>query len=230
MKKHATQTFKQLLVFSVLMLMGTLTYGQGRSYIRDKIQERGCRNVAITKSNGDLMLYGLNGCARSGCPKSLDDAIVELNNNNVYIDDIQLTEKGDWLILYGDNGFRWSNIPSSLETKMRQYNSDKEVVTSVTFNDSGDWVIITTEHFSSSSSEAQEWLKQGLDDYGALWAVCLTDDAMVAVYEKGYKFLGEVPQSLKDALHESNIDVYRLKIAGTSWFFADKKGHYQYSM
>lgn len=68
------------------------------------------------------------------------------------------------------------------------------------------------------------------DKHGMLWAACVTDDAIVAVYESGYKMLGEDPESLKKALKETHLDVYRLKIAGESWFFADKDGHYRYSM
>lgn len=204
---------------------------QSREYIRNAISEWGeCRNVAITKTNGDLALYGRNGCARSGCPRDLNDAIVELHDDGEYIDDIQLTEDGSWLILYGDNGLVWDDIPYSLERELREYHDMQEVITSVTFNDAGNWIVITTNYFSSSHSEVNEWLKDGNEEYGQLWAACVTDDAIVAVFEDGYKFLGNVPESLKKALRETNLDVYRLKIAGTAWFFADKDGNYRYNM
>ncbi len=228
MKKIVNKT----LVLSFLCLFITIgAYGQGREYIRQQIKEKGeCRNVAITKTNGDLMLYGRNGCSRSGCPSDLNDAIKELNNDREYIDDIQLTESGRWLILWGDNGLRWSDIPYSLEKKLREYNADNEVITSVAFNDSNDWIVITTNYYCSSDSRINDWLKEGNEKHGQLWTVCVTDDAIVAVYAKGYKFLGEVPESLKTALQNTKLDVYRLKIAGTAWFFADKEGSYQYSM
>jgi hypothetical protein len=63
-----------------------------------------------------------------------------------------------------------------------------------------------------------------------LWTACLTDDAAVAVFENGYSFMGNVPESLKNALRETSKDVYRLKIAGNSWFFADSDGNYEYNM
>ncbi|MBR5847125.1 MAG: hypothetical protein IKY72_04935 [Bacteroidaceae bacterium] len=216
----------------IAIAAGTSTLSaQSREYIRNAISEWGeCRNVAITKTNGDLALYGRNGCARSGCPRDLNDAIVELHDDGEYIDDIQLTEDGSWLILYGDNGLVWDDIPYSLERKLREYHDMQEVITSVTFNDAGNWIVITTNYFSSSHSEVNEWLKDGNEEYGQLWAACVTDDAIVAVFEDGYKFLGNVPESLKKALRETNLDVYRLKIAGTSWFFADKDGNYRYNM
>ena len=214
----------------VFVFVGS-SYGQGRTYIKEQIRQKGeCRNVAITKTNGDVMLYGLNGCAWTDCPSSLENTIRALNRDEEYIDDIQLTEEGRWLILFGNNGIRWNDIPYSLEKKLREYNENNEVITSVTFNDDNDWIVITTKYFTSSDSRINTWLKEGNDEYGQLWAACITDDALVAVYANGYRFLGDVPQSLKNALDKTRLDVYRLKIAGQAWFFADMEGNYEYNM
>ena len=221
----------KVLFWVVLSLLSQNVEAQSREYIRKAIRSWGeCRNVAITKSNGDLALYGRNGWARTGCPQSLNEALDELNEEKTYIDDVQLTEEGRWLILVDDNGFRWNDIPIDLERKLRYYNNEGEVVTSVTFNDAGNWIVITTEHISASNSEVQKWLMEGIDEFGKLWAACVTDDAIVAVFARGYKFVGNVPESLKTALKQTTLNVYRLKVAGTSWFFADKDGSYQYSM
>jgi hypothetical protein len=222
---------KQFLTMTLFALISAFSYGQGRTFIKEEIREKGeCRNVAITKTNGDLMLYGQNGLANEGCPKSLREALAKLNNANEFIDDVQLTENGRWLILYGNNGISWNDIPYSLERKLREYNDKNEVITSVTFNDAGDWIIITTNYFSSSDTRINEWLKEGNEEYGQLWAACVTDDAIVAVFAGGYKFLGEVPYSLKEALSETKLDVFRLKIAGNAWFFADKNSNFRYKM
>lgn len=135
---------KNLLFFLLLCLLPSFAiHAQGREWIRQNIKKHGnCRNVAITRTNGDLMLYGLNGWASNGCPSNLTDALNELNNNGEYIDDVQLTESGRWLILYGNNGIRWNDIPYSLERKLREYNNDGETILSVTLNDYGNWIII----------------------------------------------------------------------------------------
>ena len=142
---------------------------------------------------------------------------------------MQLTEQGRWLILYGNNGIRWNDIPYSLERKLREYNEQNEVIYSVTFNDAGDWIVITQRYFSSSDTELQAWLREGLDK-GKLWSACITDDALVAVYAEGYHFVGEIPPTLHQALRDTRLNVYRLKIAGTAWFFADVDGRYNYHM
>ena len=211
--------------------LATNAQPRSREYIRNAIREYGeCRNVAITQSNGDLMLYGQNGYAADGCPSDLLSAMKKLHDESEYINDIQLTEGGKWLILFGENGIQWNDIPYSLESQLREFNSNYETITSVTFNDANQWVIITTKHISASEQWIQDWLVDGTKAHGQLWAVCLTGDAMVAVYESGYKFYGEVPSSLRSALKETTLNVYRLKIAGTAWFFADKNGSYRYNM
>lgn len=228
---HYFVNFRTLFLFSVLLINCHTAFSQSREYIRNAIEAWGeCRNVAITKFNGDLALYGRNGCARSGCPNDLNNAIIALNNEGEYIDDIQLTDNGRWLILFGNNGIQWNDIPYSLEQKLREYNQMGEVITSVTFNDAGNWIVITTNYYSSSHTEVLNWLKKGNNKYGQLWAACVTDNAVVAVYEEGYQFIGNIPETLKIALKETTLDVYRLKIAGTAWFFADKNGRYRYNM
>lgn len=216
---------------ALFLLMSTVVYAADRSYIREQIQAHNeCRNVAITEYSGNLMLYGRNGWAGTRLPQGLTTALNELNGDREYIDDVQITESGSWLILYGNNGFRWNGIPYSLEKKIREWNSANEVITSVTFNDAGDWVAVSKNYISASSQWIQDWLAEGGNKFGQLWAVCVTGDAMVAVYESGYKFYGNVPQTLRDALDTESRNVYRLKIAGTSWFYADINGSYRYYM
>ena len=238
--KHLTEMkkrlFLSLVAMTALMLfiaVPTDTYAQGRNrnYIKERIDEHGeCRNVAITKRNGDLMLYGENGWAASGCPKGLTDALRKLNDEGEYINDVQLTENGCWLILYGNNGIRYNDIPYSLEKKLREWNNKKEVITSVSFNDDGDWIAVSENYISASDSEIQDFISEGMDSYGGVWATCITDDAIVVVYEEGYRTVGNIPSTLMAKLKSTSINVYRLKIAGESWFISDGKSQFDYNM
>lgn len=223
----------KFLMLSVLICLTTSMniFAQSRQYVKEQIQvHNNCRNVAITETGGDLMLYGENGWAGSGLPKGLTDALHELNNANEYIDDVVLTENGSWIILWGNNGFRWNNIPYSLERRMREWNNENEVITSVALNDAGQWILISENYISASDEWIQDWLGDGGKKFGQLWSVCLTNDALVACYEEGYKFYGEVPQTLRNALDGESRNVFRIKIAGTSWFYADQYGSFRYYM
>lgn len=222
---------RSIYCFFLFLFVCCVNAQNSREFIRGKINSWGeCKNVAITQYNGDLALYGRNGWAGSGLPNGLSNALNELNEDNELLDDVQLTENGNWLILFGNNGFRWSNIPYSLEQKIYEFNNRRDIVTSVTFNDDGDWIIISREYYSASSSWIQDWLKAGAEKFGVLWAACITSDAMVACYENGYKFYGNVPNDLRTALQETSMNVFRIKMAGTAWFFSDNKGRYRYNM
>lgn len=223
---------KKSLFFLFLCCTFCMTYAQSsREYIRGKIREWGeCKNVAITETNGDLALYKDNGWAGSGLPTALSNALHELHDNGEIINDVCLTENGRWLVLYGNNGFRWEGIPYSLENKIREFNSDNEVVISVSFNDAGDWIVIGEEYYSASSTELLNWLKEGANMYGMLWSICVTDQAAIACYENGFRTLGNCPSVLKSRLREIDFNVYRIKIAGESFFLADKYGRYDYRM
>lgn len=217
----------------IILLVGLAASAQNsRQYIKNKIEEWGsCRNVALTLTGGDLALNETNAYAYSGIPSALADAIKELHENGEYIDDVQLTENGSWLVLYGDNGFRWYGIPSDLESTIRDYNKDQEVVTSVTFNDKGDWIVISQEHISASNSGIYDWIRDGIESYGQLWAAHLTNDGMVLCFDGGYKYMGEVPYTLRNKLKETSIDVYRIKfLSDGAYFIADKDGTYSYYM
>lgn len=223
---------KRYLCFVLMFIsISVLNAQNSRDYIKQEIRKYDeCKSVAITQYNGDAMIYGRNGWAAQGCPASFTDALSELNSQREEIQDINLSENGRWLILYGNNGMRWNNLYYELEQKIRHFNSEREKITTVTFNDSGDWIVITTEHFSSSSQYIQDWLREGADEYGILWTACVTDNAAIAVYQYGYRFMGDVPQDLKNALTSCTSDVYMVKMAGDAWFFTCRDGYWRYHM
>ncbi len=225
---------KNIFALTLLLLIGCLgaQAQNSRKYIKQQIEKWGeCRNVALTLYGGDVALYGKNGYASDGIPRDMLKALRELHDEGSYIDDVQLTENGSWLILYGNNGFRWDGISSSLESTLRRYNADKEVVTSVTFNDNGDWLVISTEHWSASDERYNAFIREGMNKYGNLWAAHFTNDALVLCYERGYKYLGNVPQNLKNKLSETSLNVYRIKfLSDGTYFIADKNERYSYYM
>ena len=229
-----TMKILKITLTSMLLLFALTTFGQtrNRDKIKSAIDEWGsCRNVAITSYGGDIALNYKNACAFSGSvPQKLYDALVELNNEDKFIDDIVLTEQGRYLILNGNNGFVWNDLPYGLEKKMREYNADNDVILSVAFNDNDDWIIIG-DRISASSDKIMTYIKEGMEKHGGLWAAHLTNDGLALVYENGFKFLGNVPYALKEKLKVVDFDVYKLKFtADGAYFIADKKGHFTYKM
>ena len=220
---------KVLFLFLTLITVLPLAAQSSRSYIKERMRSWGyCRNVALTDTGGDVALNARNQYAVSGVPRSLAETLDDLNDKGEFIDDVQLTEDGTWLVLYGDNGFWYSDIPDDLKRTLKRANNDGEIITSVTFNDRDNWIVISTEHIWASSSKIYDFIQEGMEQYGNLWAAHLTDDGLVLVFERGYKQLGDVPRDLWDALDDTKLDVYRLKFtSGGAYFFADKNGYYE---
>lgn len=226
------QLLKGLLLVAALTMTATVMNAQGREPIRRAIQRWGaCKNVAITRTNGDVALNGRNNYVVSAVPQNLSDKLRELKRGNHLIDDVTLTENGKWVILWDTNDATWTtDAPSQLVDKINEYHRNGYVVRSITFNDRGEWAIVSDEYYSSSSTDLQNWLRGGTENYGKLWTVAIADDGAVAVYDRGFRYRGNVPEGLKQALRETSYDVYRLKYAGSSWFFADKSSNYRYDM
>ncbi len=214
--------------------LGSSIYAQtpGRDFLRNQIKEWGeCKNVAMTKSGGDVALFRSNGWAAQGAPLAMTNKLKELNKNNEDIREIVLTEDGSWLILWGDNGINSNGIPPSLYKKLKKWNSEGEQITSITCNDQGDWVVISKNKYSASSEKIMEQLKSGEEKNGELWAAHLTEDGLVACYEKGYNFMGNVPENLKLKLKDTSINVFRIKfLSDGAYFFSDLKGNFAYFM
>lgn len=186
--------------------------------------------MSLTRTGGDVVVCGDNNWASSGCPKSLNDALQSVGDEDETITDVTLTESGRWIVLYGRSSARWMGIPPSMERKLRQYNQNNEEIYTATFNDSGDWIVITDTHYSSSAGWITNWLKGGEQKYGELRSACICGPNAVAVFDRGFLFWGNIPEALREALRETDLDVRIIKIAGNAWFFADKYGNYQYWM
>ncbi len=204
----------------------------GRKFLRDQIEEWGeCKNVAMTLRGGDVAVYKTNGWASQGAPNGMTDKFKELNKTDNLIDDIVLTESGSWLILWGNNGISSYGTPTGLYPKLKRWNEENEIITSVTFNDNGDWIAITKTKYSASSKKVLDYIKEGESKFGEFWAAHLTNDGMVLCFEKGYKYLGNVPDNLKLKLKETKVNVFRIKfLSDGSYFIADFNGNYAYNM
>ena len=206
--------------------------GSAREFVRNHIEKNcNCRIVAITKIGGDIVVCGKNNWAANGCARNITDKLQEISSDGEKIIDVCLTELGRFVVLYGRNAGSWNNIPSDMEYHLRRLNANDEELYSATLNDAGDWIVVGSEHYACSATWLKQWLADGGIKYGTLLAAAVSTDAAVAVYDGGYKFYGNVPEDLKDALRNTSVDVRIIKIAGPAWFFADKTGYgYRYKM
>ena len=137
---------------------------------------------------------------------------------------MSLTENGRFIVLYGENAASWNIIPPQMKEALRAYNDNGEELCSATMNDAGEWILVSSKHIACSDTWLKKWVADGQDMYGRIRAAVVTADAAVAVFNGGFKFLGNVPPDLKEALKEADFDVRIVKIAGKAWFFANADG------
>ena len=222
-----------LLALFVSMAMGVFAQAPtDRNYIKQSIENWGtCRNVAITRTLGDVAIAKSYDYAANYVPSQMLDKLRSLYDGEHYIDDITLTEEGKWVILYDTNDAAWSSgIPEGLKNAIIDFHNNDYYVRSISLNDKGEWAIVSKEYIKTSSQELTNWATGYIDSYGELWTITIGEDGIFAVYANGYAKRGEIPEDLIEALGNTDKDYYRVKFAGGSWFFATEDGEYEYSM
>ncbi|MBQ8493962.1 MAG: hypothetical protein IJ464_06770 [Alistipes sp.] len=230
MKRFRAVIHLLLVAFVVFMPVRALSQNS-RYYIKESIEAWGkCRSVAISSYSGNMALTGHNSVAMQDLPEELSLKLREINLAKEYIEDVQITDEGMWIVLYGGGRISHSILPESLIKGMRRFRDAGEKITSVSFNDDGLWIITSESHVLASEQRVTKWLTEGFVDYGRLWSTCVTKYGVVAIYEGGYRYLGEIPDTLKAALSSTKLNIYRLKIIEDAWFFADRDGNYRYKM
>ena len=203
-----------------------------RAFVKKHIDKNdNCRVVALTETGGDIVVSGKNNWACDRCTQQLGSEMQKITDLAERIVDVNLTESGRYLVLYGKNNWVGYGIPNDMIYWLTSYRLNGERFYSATFNDGGDWILVTSEHYACSATWLKQWLRDGHEKFGLLNAAAVSSDAAVAVYERGFKFFGNVPADLKKALREADFDVRIVKMAGSSWFFADSTGNlFQYNM
>lgn len=227
-------TIKFFVAAIAMLATGFTSMAQDRDAIRSTIEEVGhCRNVAITANNGDIALFGENEYIAQGCPEDLLSVLNQLHEEGHYIDDVQLTEKGRWVVLVNNNDAVYGpGLPETLIDALKYCNENDMVVLTIAINDSGDWILGTKENdLTSSDDEMTQWLAAMVEKYGTLYTACLTEDNLIATFERGFASLTDIQEDLLKALQETDMDVIRLKVASDgAWFFADAEGKNNYKM
>ncbi len=216
-----------LLVLVAITCLAT-TFARDRYYINTSIQKWGsCRNVAITDKGGDIALVGTNRCAYDKIPAYLAKNIDQLNDSAYYIHDIQLTEKGRWLIRYGNGLIRWHKIPVMLQNSIYELIANRHVIKTVTFNDKSEWIVVCEDGVVKSSfTQMDDWVRSGSEKYGSLRFAQINNEGMILAFERGYYYVGNVSQKLKDALRNAEFEVNVVKFTPQgAYFIGDMLGN-----
>jgi len=208
---------------------GLLMAQSPRDYVKTTIKQWGqCRSVAFTMLNGTVAIAGRNMAAWQNVPNDLHQQLSAIANrdNGPYISDVQLTEGGQWVIV-GDQIIFGNTVRPELINEVKRLVGRGESINSITLNDFGRWIIITDTSFSASDSNTGSWLSNNRNNLGSLQTACLTaDNSLLAVFDRGMVYQGNLPDGLVKALGSTNLDINLIKVSLDTWFFADANGNY----
>lgn len=91
--------------------------------------------------------------------------------------------------------------------------------------------MISDEYIRASNAELRQWIVDGIENMGKVSTPCISENAVMVVCEDGFRYDGNVPADLLEAIRNTDIHIFRIKISGQSWFFADISGkRYKYKM
>lgn len=222
---------KSILFFASFAVALAIAAQSPRENIAQQIKaSEECTSVALTEANGNAIIHRRNEWYAEGCPNAFTEALYDLQVRDVELQDIHLTELDRWLVLYDENKIASDLLYENLKQKIANCQEDGEKITTVTFNDNGYWVIITTKQISASNDDLMDWIKDGCEQYGQIWTACITNNAAIAVYESGFKYFGNIPEDLKEALRTCESDIYTVKVAGDAWLFRCTNGYSRYHL
>lgn len=208
-----------------------VTFAQDFTQFKQAIdQYKSCRLATFTNSGCAMIVIGGNGFWMKGCPQAMNDQMNQIAAAGQTIVDVQVTEKQSWAVLYGANGYSTNGVPTSLNNKLKELNSGGQIFRSIAINDIGEWVVVTNTNIYFSDTDLQSAIVEDMGAYGNVVSVCLTDDAMLVVYDGGYGAYGEIPTTLSNSLGSLPFNPTDIAIAGTRWVAADNNGSYSYNM
>ena len=113
---------KVILLFVSFAMVLCMQAEPSHKFLEKQIgKHKNCKSVAITKKNGDALLYGDCGWATTKCPVAFSRKLFELSEwGDTIIQDIHLSELGRWFILYGNNQVSSYLLYENLEEQIQR--------------------------------------------------------------------------------------------------------------
>lgn len=224
--------FSLPLLTSVFMLAGTLLSAQDNRSPRDlaiaQMDTVGtCIELAMTRTQGWVMVYD-KGWAAYDAPSECKNFMRAVTNSGLVIRVCRVTESGNWLVIAGSNAYSYTtNLPQGLKDKLMELNKQGRYITSADFNDYEEWILVAGKDVYASDPSTENWVKEGMAQYGRPLSVCLTEDSAIVVFSGGYLSRGYLPATLKAWLAQPPFRIDCVRLFGDYWFIASGQGKYR---
>lgn len=215
--------------FSGTMTQTAIAKKSSVLYIKNTIDKwKQCKTGTITTNGAGVCVYGSKYAYTEGVPEDLQKRIREANTPIV---DIHITEQGKYVMILEHRGYWTNGYPEAFLKELERFRvgdlkADK--IASACFNDKGDWVIVSDKHYTYSSNEIGEFLKQAVELYGTLRSVSLTGNGIIACCESGV-YYKNIPSNLAKCLPHLTFKPQVIKFTDNGFFLiTDGVSKYEY--
>ena len=171
----------------------------GLTYLTKKLKEtNSCQHGAITERIGIYIKGDYGYCYTAGMNTNFIEKIKELNQKEIKITSVAITNSGYYCLIYGNNGW-FGSVPAAMSARLNEFNANRETIYSISISENGDFAIVTNEHFYASNSTDYDNMIKAKDMFGQLKDVCITNKGITVVCQNGI-YYHNIPTSVEERL------------------------------
>lgn len=171
----------------------------GLTYLTKNLKEtNSCQHGAITERIGIYIKGDYGYCYTAGMNTNFIEKIKELNQKEIKITSVAITNSGYYCLIYGNNGW-FGSVPAAMSARLNEFNANRETIYSISISENGDFAIVTNEHFYASNSTDYDNMIKAKDMFGQLKDVCITNKGITVVCQNGI-YYNNIPTSVEERL------------------------------
>lgn len=171
----------------------------GLTYLTKNLKEtNSCQHGAITERIGIYIRGDYGYCYTAGMNTNFIEKIKELNQKEIKITSVAITNSGYYCLIYGNNGW-FGSVPVAMSAKLNEFNANRETIYCISISENGDFAIVTNEHFYASNSTDHDNMIKAKDMFGQIKDVCITNKGITVVCQNGI-YYHNIPTSVEERL------------------------------
>lgn len=171
----------------------------GLTYLTKNLKEtNSCQHGAITERIGIYIRSDYGYCYTAGMNTNFIEKIKELNQREIKITSVAITNSGYYCLIYGNNGW-FGSVPVAMSAKLNEFNANRETIYCISISENGDFAIVTNEHFYASNSTDHDNMIKAKDMFGQIKDVCITNKGITVVCQNGI-YYHNIPTSVEERL------------------------------
>lgn len=171
----------------------------GLTYLTKNLKEtNSCQHGAITERIGIYIKGDYGYCYTVGMNTNFIEKIKELNQKEIKITSVAITNSGYYCLIYGNNGW-FGSVPAAMSARLNEFNANRETIYSISISENGDFAIVTNEHFYASNSTDHDNMIKAKDMFGQIKDVCITNKGITVVCQNGI-YYHNIPTSVEERL------------------------------